>query len=84
MQTFWRSQFDKILMAGLFLTCMGVGVLVKTNDRLTVAAEHSADAILGSLLTLVTVRKLAVADNLADPTSGTTRSSTTIETEVKV
>jgi hypothetical protein len=79
MQTFWRSQFDKALMAALFLAMCGLAAFFKADDKVSTFALQSAAGLLGCLLTLVTGRRPTAPDTLMDPTSTTTKTSTTVE-----
>ena len=78
MQPFWRSQFDKALVATLFLAMCGLAYVAQSNKELVTFALQAASGLVGCLLTLVTARRPASPDTLTDPTS--TKIETTTST----
>ncbi len=80
--TFWRSQTDKFLMTALFLAMCLLASWPHVTDRVATFALQAAAGLLGCLLTLVTGRRPAQPDVLADPTSATT--TTTIQSTATV
>jgi hypothetical protein len=63
--TWLQSQFDKLLMAGLFVCLCGLASLLPGNDRLDAFFLQSAAGCLGCLLTLVTQRRNVPPDGAA-------------------
>ena len=55
--TWMQSQFDKLLMAGLFMCLCGLASLLPTHDKLVSFFLQSAAGCLGCLTTLVTQRR---------------------------
>jgi uncharacterized membrane protein YjjP (DUF1212 family) len=67
-QTFWRSQFDKLIVTFLFILMCGLAKWSANDDKLSTFALQSAAGLIGCLLTLVTSRK-GNTETFLDPTS---------------
>jgi hypothetical protein len=63
--TWLQSQFDKLLMAGIFLLLCGLASFLPGNDKLVTFVLQAASGCLGCLLTLVTQRRNVPPDGAA-------------------
>lgn len=79
--TFWKSQFDKVLMALLFSGLCALAFFATGNDKLATFALQSGAGCLGCLLTLVTSRKGTMDIVPPEGGSATTQVTTTASTD---
>jgi hypothetical protein len=81
MQTFWRSQFDKLLMTGLVVLFCGLSLFGYWNEKMQSFALQAASGCLGCIFTLVTARRPSTPDAFLEPTSSSSSTTTTSKTE---
>lgn len=78
----FKTQFDKVLMALLFLAMAALALYAQGNKEVASWALQGGSGLLGCLLTLVTARRAATPE--VDPTSLTTTTVSKTEAQTVI